>query len=85
MAPPKREMLEDHLVQSSEHVAAGERQLSRQRRIVAELERCGHDSANAKERLALFEDLQRLHEADRDRLLREVDNWRPPTRRGLVK
>jgi hypothetical protein len=40
---------------------------------VAELERDGHDTASARELLALFEDMQTLHVAHRDRLVSELE------------
>jgi two-component sensor histidine kinase len=50
------------------HVAIGERHIARQREIVAELERDGHDSLDAKRLLGYFEELQNMHIAHRDRL-----------------
>jgi two-component sensor histidine kinase len=50
------------------HVAMGERNIARQREIVAGLERDGHDSLNSKQLLGYFEELQNMHIAHRDRL-----------------
>jgi PAS domain S-box-containing protein len=50
------------------HIRTGERNIARQRKIVAELETGGHVSVDAKRLLAQFEELQELHIADRDRL-----------------
>jgi PAS domain S-box-containing protein len=54
------------------HIAAGERNVDRQRALVALLDRDGHDSQEAKRLLALFEDLQKLYIARRDQLEKEL-------------
>jgi hypothetical protein len=61
-----------HLVDAEEAVEQGERHLSRQRRLIASLERNGHDPGAAYALLATFEDSQALHVFDRDRLRREL-------------
>jgi hypothetical protein len=66
-----RSTLLEHLAQARRHVAAGKRLIARQRELVAELERDGHDSSTAKQLLRIFEETQKLHVADRDRLERE--------------
>jgi hypothetical protein len=50
------------------HVRAGEQNITRQRKVIAERERDGHDSLESKRLLARFEEIQELHIADRDRL-----------------
>ena len=70
--PTGRNKLYEHLAIAEEHVAAGERNLARQRRIVAELERDGHNTAQALALLMYFEEVQAMHIAERDRLLREL-------------
>ena len=67
-----RSKLCEHLAIAEEHVAAGERNLARQRGIVADLEHHGHDTAQALALLAYFEEVQAMHIAERDRLLREL-------------
>jgi uncharacterized protein (UPF0335 family) len=67
-----REMLEQHLAQAERHVAEGEDHIARQRQIVDELASSGHDLKAAQELLALFEDMQKSHIADRDRLRAEL-------------
>jgi hypothetical protein len=66
-------MLGKHLAQVEEHVALGDRHLSRQREIIARLARGGHDTAAAVALLKQFEEIQELHCAHRDRLIKE--NW----------
>ena len=62
----------DHLAQAERHVVAGERTLAHQRGLVAELERDGHDTSQARALLVQFEELQALHISNRDRLRREL-------------
>jgi len=67
-------MLEEHLAQCERHVALGERHLSRQREIIAELDRDGHDSTKARELLVILGDTQDMHIAHRDRLRDDLAN-----------
>lgn len=67
-----RAVLEDHLAQAERHVAEGARHVARQRELVAELKNHGHDWRAAMELLQEFEQMQALHIADRDRLLKEL-------------
>jgi hypothetical protein len=67
-----RAFLEQLLVQAEQHVALGERHIARQREIVAELERDGHDTTQAKELLAVFLATQATHVVGRDRLMEEL-------------
>jgi PAS domain S-box-containing protein len=62
----------EHLSTARRHVWTGERNIARQRRVVAELERDDHFSLEAKRLLAQFEELQKLQIADRDRLEEEL-------------
>jgi hypothetical protein len=62
----------EHLAQARRHVSLGERHIARQRQLIAGLERVGSDSWEAWKLLQQFEDLQRLHIHDRDRLEREL-------------
>jgi len=63
---------QSYLAQAEEHVAQGEKHIARQRGIIAQIERRGDDSQRARELLRLFEDTQKLHIADRDRLRQEL-------------
>jgi hypothetical protein len=67
-----RVMLERHLTQVEAHIVRGEQHLTRQRELVFELERHGRDSEQAQRLLLLFEELQALHIADRDRIFEEL-------------
>ena len=62
-------MLERHLTQAEEHVALGEH---RQRELVGEMERDGHETTKARRLLATFEEMQERHRADRDRIWNEL-------------
>jgi hypothetical protein len=67
-----RAVLLRHLAMAERHVAEGERHIKRQREIIAELGRNGHDTQRARELLGLFKELQTSHTADRDRLAKEL-------------
>lgn len=67
-----REMLERHLAQAEKHIATGRKNLARQREVIAEIEREGRDTTEARVALNQFEELQAMHIADRDRIQREL-------------
>jgi hypothetical protein len=69
-----RAELAAHMEMAERHVALGDSHLVRQRQIIVELERDGHLDAceAARELLEVFEACQRLHEATRERLLKEM-------------
>ena len=69
-------MIEDHLAQAERHVAEGERHVAEQRARVHELDRDGHDTTESLLLLGRFEELQELHVADRDRLRKELADFR---------
>jgi hypothetical protein len=68
-----RQLVERHLRLALDHVERGEQSVARQKEIVRALERDGHDAKHAREMLATFEEIQKLHLADRDRLRRELE------------
>ena len=74
----------DELALARRHVVLAEEYVVRQREIVAELERDGHDVSRSQQLLAQFEEVYQLHVADRDRLERELIEaskqtpWPPP-------
>ena len=55
----------------------GANNITRQRELIAELERDGHDASQANQMLAQFLDLQAMHIADRDRLIKELSELPP--------
>jgi hypothetical protein len=65
-------MLTNHLAKAERHVAQANVIIGRQRSLVAELERDGHDTAAARGLLATFLDIQRLQEEDLARITREL-------------
>jgi hypothetical protein len=65
-------MAERHLAQAENDVRAGRAHVERQIGLLAELERDGHDTAQAKDLLATFREALSQHEAHRDRLLAEL-------------
>jgi len=69
-----RDFVEMALAQAERHVAEGEVILARQRAAIAATELIGGDVARFKELLSVFEDSQRVHVADRDRLRKDLEN-----------
>ena len=67
-----REMLKRHLAEAEEHIATGDKNIARQRDVIAQLELDGRDTASARTFLHEFEQLQARHIAERERLLREL-------------
>jgi hypothetical protein len=67
-----REMIERHLALAESHVQEGQRHIEDQQRILAELERDGHDTTEARRLLSVLEQTQRLHVEDRARLSSEL-------------
>jgi hypothetical protein len=59
-------MLAQHLAEAEEHVVSGRRAIIRQRELILDLERDGHEAAEARRLLATFEEVLKLHMADRD-------------------
>ena len=70
---PQIDMLREHLAQAESHIAIGEEHLRKQRRIIAELEEHGHNTKMARELLKEFEDVQTMHVADKERVLKEIE------------
>jgi hypothetical protein len=65
-------VLRGHLERAERHVAEGHEHVRRQRILIDELERDGHDSTQARELLARFEDALALHLKDLERLRKAV-------------
>ncbi len=65
-------MLLEHLAKAERHVEIGERDLAKQRALIDELRRDGHDTRAAEKLLATFEEVQKLHVADRERIRAEL-------------
>ena len=72
-----RDILERHLTRVEERVAIGANNIARQCDFIAELHRDGHDASQANQMLAQFLDLQAMHIADRDRLIKELSELPP--------
>jgi hypothetical protein len=47
-------------------------------KLIAEMECLGHDRAAAESLLALFEEIQRMHQQHRQAIIRELDELDPP-------
>jgi hypothetical protein len=71
-----RGMLERHLKLAKEHVARGAAVVQRQRELLGELERDGHDTSDARRLLAAFETQQDMHVTGLARVRKEIDELR---------
>jgi hypothetical protein len=67
-----QKLIAKHLSDAERQVSMGRIVIVRQREIVYRLERDGHYAGEAKRLLATSEKLQKMHMADRDRLLRKL-------------
>jgi hypothetical protein len=69
-----RDFIERALAQAERHVAEGNIILARQRAAISASEQIGGNVARFKELLSVFEDSQRVHVTDRDRLRKDLEN-----------
>lgn len=67
-----RHAISAHLEQAEHHVRQGAVHVANQRNLIADLDRDGHDTTDARALLRQFEELQELHVADRGRLRQEL-------------
>jgi len=65
-------LIMDHLAQAEVYVAQGANHMKRQRQLLEDLARDGHDTKGSSALLDLFKELQDLHVQDRDRLRAEL-------------
>ena len=69
---PNRSLQAQHLSNLVDYLIAGARHIERQKAIVQELERDGHDTAQAQQTLQQMEELQKIYLSEKDRLLKEL-------------
>jgi hypothetical protein len=62
------QMLADHLATAEHYVQHGVDRVLQQRRLIIDLERDGHDTAEARRLFVQMEDILAIFIADRDRL-----------------
>jgi hypothetical protein len=67
-----RTLLEEYLVEAERHVALGRRHITRQKELIAALERGGRDTTSAKALLTTFEEIEGDRVAERDRVARRL-------------
>lgn len=67
-----KDLIRQHLEQAERHVASGMAVLERQKAVIAKIEAEGFDPDLARDLLAQLEEVQALHVADRDRLIKEL-------------
>ena len=65
--------LRRELADADQHVVEGVTNIAKQLKLIVELERLGHDVAAAEGLLALFEEIQRMHQQHRQAVIRELD------------
>ena len=77
----ERSTLERHLAMAETHISEGQRHVARQRELISKLIREGHHDMipEAKQFLALLEEMQALHVADRDQVRSELAKFEPNT------
>lgn len=68
----RRAMLEQHLMETEQHITRGEQLIAQQRDIIRRLQRDGRDTAKARELLAALEETQRAHVDARERIQQEL-------------
>ena len=67
-----RAMIERDLAEAGRHVTLGQKNIANQRRVLENLLRDGHDTADAERLLQVFLDSQDLHIEERNRLRAEL-------------
>ena len=67
-----RSLQVEHLSNLVDYLIAGARHIERQKTIIQELERDGHDTAQALHTLQQMEELQKIYLSEKDRLLEEL-------------
>ena len=72
-----RASLERRLANANKHIDEGTRHVAQQKALVQGMERLKQDTSTAKQLLQTFEETLRLHTADRDELLRQLNAERP--------
>ena len=72
-------VLRDHLEKAKRHVATGEGLLARQRALVEEMQRNGHDTGRAKALLSELERAQTVNLAEVARLTTELAEFATQT------
>ena len=68
----ERAAILENLALAEKQIGEGEHQLRLQRELIADLQGSGRDATSAEALLKSIEENQRLHFADRSRLLREL-------------
>ena len=70
-------MLQQHLAQAEQHAALGQHHITKQESLIAELDRDGHDTTEARKVLATLRDTQKLHEQSVERIIAELEESDP--------
>jgi hypothetical protein len=79
----RRDHLNRGLVQANRHIAEGRLYVAKQTALIDGLDRDGHDSAMARELLAILHKSLQMHEGHREHIIRELELGRKlPVARG---
>jgi hypothetical protein len=81
-AMPNREQELHDLERADQHIEAARKRVARQRELVAELERDGHDATRAQALLKTMEAVLVTFEAHRETILEALDALDPAGRRA---
>jgi hypothetical protein len=65
-----RAMLQRHLAQAEQHVEQGQNHILQQETRIAQLDRDGHDTTEARKFLATLRETQAVHVESRERILK---------------
>jgi hypothetical protein len=71
-----RAILVERLARTEKHIEEAKFQIARQRAVIRDMQRSGHDLSRAQEQLDSFEDMALSKMAERDRIQRELA-WDP--------
>jgi hypothetical protein len=69
----RRDHLNRGLVQANRHIAEGRLYVAKQTALIDGLDRDGHDSAMARELLAILHKSLQMHEGHREHIIRELE------------
>jgi len=70
----KRALLQRHIEEAQSRIQRGHRNVDHQRKTVSDLERDNQDATIAKALLRMFEKALAVHAADRNQLLKELED-----------
>jgi len=79
MDEAERKIAEQNLIEADDAIAQGREDIAKQTQLIAELTRAGYDIQAATELLNTLHQSQTLLVEHRDKLMRELGDWRRDT------